>query len=51
MFMTEGTRVEDAFDSRYSPSVADSVDAIYPVKKTVDGLSLHLPSIAVTSEK
>jgi len=44
MFITEGVRGDELFDGRYSPAIADAMEAAYPVKQKVAGFTLHLPS-------
>lgn len=44
MFITEGVRGDELFDGRYSPAIADAIEAAYPVKQKVAGFTLHLPS-------
>jgi hypothetical protein len=46
MFITEGVRGDALFDGRYSPAIADAIDAAYPVKQKIAGYTLHLPSNA-----
>jgi hypothetical protein len=43
-FATFRQRGEPTFDSRYNPAVADAIDRAYPVKRTLAGLTLHLPA-------
>ena len=43
-FVTFRERGEPTFDSRYSPVLADAIDAAYPVKRQLAGLTLHLPA-------
>jgi hypothetical protein len=51
MFITKGQRGDVIFDERYTNTVADSMDAAYPIKKTIAGLTLHLPSTSVVLNK
>ena len=44
MFITEGVRGDELFDGRYSPAIADAMEAAYPVKQKIAGFTLHLPS-------
>ena len=46
MFITEGVRGDELFDGRYSPAIADAMEAAYPVKQKIAGFTLHLPSNA-----
>ena len=46
MFITEGVRGDELFDGRYSPAIADAIDAAYPEKQKMAGFTLHLPSNA-----
>jgi hypothetical protein len=43
MFITEGARGDELFDGRYSPAIADAMDAAYPLKQKMAGFTLHLP--------
>ena len=43
-FITRGHRGRKLFDSRYTPAVADAMDAAYPVQRRVAGYVLHLPA-------
>lgn len=42
-FITVRERGDRLFDSRYNPAVADAMDAAYPVKRSLAGLTLHFP--------
>jgi hypothetical protein len=42
-FVTRGERGQRLFDSRYTPAVADAMDAAYPVRRRVGAYLLHLP--------
>ncbi len=42
-FITWGQRGHRRFDERYTPAVADAMDAAYPVKKEIAGLIVHRP--------
>lgn len=41
--ITRGRRGDRMFDERWNPTVADAMDAAYPVTVPVDDLVLHLP--------
>ncbi len=43
-FLTNGARGSDLFDQRYTPAVADAMDAAYPQTQRVAGLVAHLPA-------
>jgi hypothetical protein len=43
-FVTVGDRGSRLYDSRYTPAVADAVDAAYPVKSYRAGYVIHLPA-------
>ena len=45
-FITNGKRGKSVFDLRYTPAVADAMDAAYPVKREVAGYLVHLPADA-----
>jgi hypothetical protein len=40
-FITWGERGHRRFDERYNPAVADAMDAAYPVKEQIAGLTVH----------
>ena len=42
-FVTAGRRGDEHFDERYNPAVADAIDAAYPVKQEIAGLTVHRP--------
>ncbi|GJD94905.1 ArnT family glycosyltransferase [Methylobacterium iners] len=42
-FVTLGRRGDPLFDERYNPPVAAAIDAAYPSKREIGGLTLHLP--------
>lgn len=42
-FITRMPRGSRLYSDRYSPAVADAIDAAYPRKETIAGLFLHLP--------
>ena len=48
-FVTRGERGQRLFDSRYTPAVADAMDAAYPVRRRVGGYVLHLPRSEATA--
>lgn len=43
-FITRSHRGRPLFDSRYTPAVADAMDAAYPVQRRMGDYVLHLPS-------
>jgi hypothetical protein len=43
-FVTQSERGDRLYDSRYNPVVADAIDAAYPRKEHVGGMTLHLPA-------
>jgi hypothetical protein len=45
-FVTDGGRGEPMFDSRYTPAVADAMDAAYPRQRRLAGYYLHYPPAA-----
>jgi hypothetical protein len=51
MFITEGNKGGVDFNSRYSTAIADAMDEAYPIKKTIAGFTLHLPSTLVKLDK
>lgn len=44
MFITQGIRGDALFEERYTPNVADAMDAAYPIKKTFGEFTVHLPN-------
>ncbi|NUR11045.1 MAG: hypothetical protein HOQ20_04245 [Bradyrhizobium sp.] len=42
-FITEGDRGGAEYDSRYTPAVADAMDAAYPTRCRLAGYVIHLP--------
>jgi hypothetical protein len=44
-FVTWGRRGHQRFDERYNPAVADAIDAAYPVKQRIAGLTVHKPRV------
>lgn len=42
-FVTHGDRGDLIYDQRFTPVVADAIDAAYPRREIVGGLTLHLP--------
>lgn len=42
-FITWGDRGFRRFDERYNPAVADAMDAAYPIKEQIAGLTFHRP--------
>jgi hypothetical protein len=42
-FVTRGDRGGVLFQNRYTPTVADAMDAAYPVRRRMAGYVLHLP--------
>ncbi|HUE79933.1 MAG TPA: hypothetical protein VMN38_09915 [Sphingomicrobium sp.] len=45
-FVTAGGRGTRLFDARYTPAVADAMDAAYPQKRRLAGYTLHFPAEA-----
>ncbi len=45
-FVTAGDRGHKLFDARYTPAVADAIEASYPVKRRLAGYTLRYPSTA-----
>ena len=43
-FITEGDRGGEEYDSRYTPAVADAMDAAYPTRCRLAGYVIHLPA-------
>jgi hypothetical protein len=46
-FITDAARGNPMFDSRYTPRVADAMDAAYPVQRRLAGYYLHYPASAI----
>jgi hypothetical protein len=44
-FITWGRRGHHRFDERYNPAVAEAIDAAYPVKQEIAGLTVHKPRL------
>ena len=50
-FVTMGGRGTRLFNARYTPAVADAIDAAYPVKRRLAGYTLHLPVASAPGQR